>query len=122
MGQGRNRRRINPGNAYRRLTGKGMKARRIVEEAIGRLPGAPDRQVWTDWRSGAKQADSALTANADVPADVARLAARAVAMFASESEGDLRAREGDDTELGQLGNLLAEMRSVERTLTQRALA
>jgi hypothetical protein len=95
------------------------KARRIVEDAVQRLPDPRDRQAWADWsraHPAVKQWDSPAGSEPLMPPHIAAVAASALSRLAASLEGDIYARTSDDDELVQLDNTLAYVRSIERTL------
>lgn len=98
-----------------------FKARRLVDDAVQRLPSQTDRQVWRDWalsHPNVKQRDSAQTEQDIMPADVVRIAASALSLLAANLEMDVQARPSGDDELVQLDNTLAYVRLIERNLSQ----
>jgi hypothetical protein len=97
------------------------KARRIVEEAVQRLPDARDRQIWGAWsrrNPAVKQWDSAPGTEPFMPPEAAAIAALALSKLAVSLEADIYRRADDDDELVQLDNILADVRSIEQSLSQ----
>jgi hypothetical protein len=98
-----------------------IKARRLVDEAIQRLPSQTDRQVWDDWarsHPNIKHWNSAQTEQDIMPPDVVRIAASALSLLAASLEVDVQALPSGDDELVQLDNTLAYVRLIERNLSE----
>jgi hypothetical protein len=100
------------------------KARRLVEQAVSRLPNPRQRSVWEEWsrtHQTIKQWDTKVVEEADVmPEQVAAVAAAALSTLAEGLQTEILSATLDEDEIVQIDNNLAYIRSIEKTLTQRS--
>jgi hypothetical protein len=99
------------------------KARRLVEQAVSRLPNPRERSAWEEWsrtHEKIKQWDTTAIEEVDgMPEYVAAIAAAALSTLAESLQKEILSATLDEDEIVQIDNNLAYIRSIEKTLTQR---